>query len=260
MRITTKVIARARLAEPVWPKVLVAVSDLHQNSRGRHDNFQAVLFQDFLRDQLKRYGSAFTLMILGNRRDNLEEPSGARIARNNLLTDRMIARIETEEVPGNHENVAGADRFLYYIARETLFAWHGDLLDLACSGRGRLDRIGSAVWSVLERVGLGGILGRVKDALQRAVQRRRKTAARREDDNQVYIEDAEKRIEQAVRAGLRGILLYLCGHTHVPELLELAGGRVFGNCGSWTTPGRGYAIIVDGCDVSLAEVTGDETI
>ena len=124
----------------------------------------------------------------------------------------------------------------------------------ACSGRARLDRIGSFVWGGLERAGLGGALKGVREAAVRASQRRRSTASLRGDDNLVYIEDARARMEAARREGRTSQVLFIAGHTHAHELVELGEGAVFANPGCWVRPGLGYAVLVDGLDVELIEV------
>ncbi|HUU54508.1 MAG TPA: hypothetical protein VMY87_06265 [Armatimonadota bacterium] len=254
MKITTRVIARARLGAPVWDRVLVVVSDLHQNSRGGHDNFQARLFKEFLLQLIEENGRDMTLFIAGDRHERLEEPRGARLARNNLVVDRIMGRVDTIDLPGNHDDVDGDRKYLYEFSTDKIHAWHGHQLDPACSGAGRLDKVGSAVWGALERVGLGKLLGGLKERALRAVMRRRKTASLRQDDNTLYIEDARARMEAARAEDRLPQLLYVCGHTHGPQLVELGDGAVFANAGCWTRRGLGYAVVVDAMEVELIEV------
>jgi len=237
MNITT--LDCAVLVHAVFERPTLVLSDAHTSSRGRHNNCQEDLLRGFLSD----YGPArWDLVLLGDWRDYIEEPRARAHRRHNDWLERRIALHRTVELLGNHENIPGLAADAYVLDTGSVFAWHGDALDPACSGAGRLDVFGSGVWSVLERVGLGSALGGIK---RRIVDRLRPTASIRDDGNAVYLADAMN----------RGKVLYLCGHTHRPQLVEWGPGHIFVNCGSWVEPGKGYAVTVDGRNVRLLEVS-----
>ncbi len=251
-----KVLAVGNLVHDVWVQPFIAISDVHENSAGRHDNCQARLLLAFL---LAHSPAKWDLMILGDWRDFWEDLRGAAILSNNDWLERRIAMYRTVVLWGNHDDVPGLSPAAYELEANGLFAWHGHQLDPACRGRGRLGKAASLVWAVLERLWLGRALRGVKDRVVRAAHRRIKTAAVRGADNEAYIADAHEREK----------VLYMVGHTHKPELVDMthkwtrwgkvefgsAPGRWFANCGSWVKPGHGYAVRVDGRKVELLEIT-----
>lgn len=233
------------LAHPVWPRPFIAISDIHENSAGGQDNCQ----RDLLYEWLLGYASEeFDLFILGDWHDFWESPGGGPVYQHNEKLERNIARFHVVFLPGNHDDAPGC--FYTSIDRDGLFAWHGHQLDPACRGRGTLGMIASKIWGGIERIGLGRPLAGVKRAIVRQANRRIKTASIRGDGNIAYIADATD------RARRDGVMLYIHGHTHWAQLLQLkTGDCIYANTGSWTEPGKGWAIIVQGTEVKLVEVT-----
>jgi len=231
---------KALLARSLWPRPFIAISDIHENSAGPQDNCQ----RDLLYEWLLGYSPEdFDLLILGDWHDYWESPAGGPVYEHNEKLERVIARFPVRFLPGNHDAAPGC--FFTELDLGGLFAWHGHQLDPACRGRGTLGRIASRLWGGVERVGLGRAFSGVRDSVVRAANRRIKTASIRGAGNEAYLADARK----------RGSVLYLSGHTHRPELVEWSPGHVYGNPGSWTEPGTGWAIIVEGNEVKLLEVT-----
>lgn len=235
----------------VWPKPAILVSCLHENSSGGHDDFQKERFRAFLEWCRARYPER-TTFILGDHYERLEEKYGAKIAENNWEVDLVLAAEEVIDVPGNHDDVAGIDEQLKTFETRHMYLHHGDALDPACSGRGRLDRMGSLIWGGLQRMGLGRRLEGVRDSLTRWARRRQRTAAKRGDDNAVYVADAERRVAE------EGRVLVVSGHTHCPDLVEfdLEGhpGCYYANPGCWVNPRASHAIVIEGTKIWLLEV------
>lgn len=241
-----------RLRREVWPGALILVSDLHENSGGGHDDFQKDRFLDFIGWCARRYPkSTREFLILGDRYERLEEPRGAKIAQNNWTVDRTLAVEVVVEVPGNHDDVDGIDSSFTISEWSDFFAWHGHQLDPACSGRVRFDWAGSLLWGGLQKIGLGPRLEGVRDYLTRWVRSRQKTAAQRGDDNYVYKADALRRVEDDSK------VLVASGHTHCPELTSIEGhpGCFYANPGCWVDPRASHAIVIEGTEISLLEVT-----
>jgi len=131
------------------------------------------------------------------------------------------------------------------------FIWHGHEKDAACSGPGAvISGVAAFAWGCLERLGLGPRLRSLKDRVEDWYRRRKGlravTASKRGDTNAVWVEDAIARDKA----------LYISGHTHLPELVELGGGHWYANPGSWVEVGVGYAVEVEGIDISLVRITG----
>lgn len=238
------VIASGELICPVWETRCIALSDIHENSAGPHDNCQNRLLWNFL---MAHSPAKWDILNLGDWRDFWEEARGALIIRNNAWLEQRLAEYRTVVVWGNHDDVPGLSAPAYDLQTGALFASHGHHLDPACRGRGTVGRFGAGMWSAAERLGLGPIFAGVKDDIVRTANRRIKTASVRGAGNDVYIADARR----------RGKVLYFSGHTHKPELVELApfSGQFYANPGSWTNPGRGYAVRVDGTRIELLEIT-----
>jgi len=236
------VLKRAWLKRAVRSRPTIVISDLHENSAGPQDNCQGDLLCAFL---LRFAPREYDLIIAGDRYDRQEEPNGAAIYAHNERLERIIARFFTLDLPGNHDDVPGACYTELDFHELGLFIWHGNQLDPACRGRGTLGRIAARAWGGLERLGLGRPLAGVKRAVVRAADRRIQTASKRNDGNDVYLADAMR----------RDLDLYIFGHTHRPELIEWGDGRILANCGCWTNKGRGCAVLVNGLEVILLEVT-----
>ena len=242
------VFAEARLrfevAEP-----FVAVSDLHSSGPGRQNNFNQALFLDFVEQYVRPEHLA--LYLLGDIVDTYEEPSLRAWLRMNWVMLPALASLDVHAVPGNHDSVlALPDR----IESAYLLAWHGHQLDPACRGRGTLGKMGGGAWGLAERLGVSGLFRPLKRVAVRWNDRRMGGIGRDGDSNAVYMADALEWFE-----GGRQRSVYLCGHSHKPEVVEYPFGRVFANCGSWVdtlSNGEpvGWAVEVRGCNVRLLEI------
>ena len=236
-----RTIGEATSSNPIRERPFIAVSDLHENSAGKQDDFQKGLFLEFLDAYPPE---RWDLFILGDWRDFWEDPRGSALLANNEDVERRIAQYRTTVLWGNHDDMPGLPDEAYALETATLFAWHGHQLDPACSGYGTLAQVASFIWGGIERIGLARVFEGLKDRIVRAANRRIVTASKRDEGNEAYAADART----------RGKPLYLSGHTHKAELVEWNPGRVYANPGSWTKKGKGYAVTVEGRIVRLLEV------
>ena len=242
------VFAEARLRFDVGDP-FVAVSDLHSGGAGRQNNFHQGLFLDFL-DQYVR-PEHLALYLLGDIVDTYETPSLRAWLRMNWIMIPALAVLDVRAVPGNHDDVLAMPD---HLESEYLLAWHGHQLDPACRGRGTLGKIGGTAWGAAERLGLSVLFRPLKRIAVRWNDRRMGGIGRSGDSNAAYMADALEWFE-----GCKARSLYLCGHSHKPELVEYPFGRVFANCGSWvdtlaTGEPVGWAVEVRGVDVRLLEI------
>jgi UDP-2,3-diacylglucosamine pyrophosphatase LpxH len=256
-----EVIARGVLAEAPFGPLLPALSqsngqvflsDLHLNSEGGQDNCQQALLRPYLASL--RPGAVVT--VAGDGFDLLEEPSYWRIQANCGATLSALNARRAFFISGNHDpNLAAWPLRQAYFPEELdlsrAFVWHGHQLDPACSGGATMAmRVAAFAWGVLERLGLGPRLHSWKDGVEEWYRRRRgrraRTASKAGENNAHWIADAIRRDK----------VLYISGHTHLPELVNLGGGHWYANPGSWVETGVGYAIEVEGVDISLVRITG----
>ena len=249
-----RTIAFGTLERAVFDHPTLIISDLHMNTSGKHNNFQADLFLAFLGAYP---ASTWDIIDLGDHWDVWESGSLHRVISANVAVEAALSRFHRIVTLGNHDgniDQGDIDRWLalsvvtHLADKDNYWLEHGHRLDPACSGKGRwVGRVASALWGAVERVGLGRVLGGIAAWVKRVYYRGRKTAAKRKDDNEEYITDAIG----------RECVLSATGHTHSPELLELPGqpGHYYANPGSWVEYGRGYALKIIGKEIKLLVIT-----
>ncbi len=286
------VIASGLMKAAPFPADAVIYSDRHSNREGRQNNFQRELFHHWILNYLEPYhttcshargeapltpprsqretekpvnchtgeSDGWLIIDCGDSFDVIEALRLKPILDWNFGLECRLAHAEKYLFPGNHDGELKdlPDWLNYYVIADP-GQWplahieHGDMLDPACHGAGRLDRVGGWVWGVLEWCGLGRALSGIKARVERWSSRRRPTASRRGDDNYEQKLHACDLLEAAEAEG-RELVLVMMGHTHKAELFEFSAGRFYANPGSWTEKGKCHAIRVRGRLIELLRI------
>ena len=242
-----ELIASGRLPHEVLDHAGLFGADWHGNGAGAHNNSQPELIFELL----SRFPAGRCRLYLAGDIVDLAEDSWPRIFRHNELLFMEIAGYRGVQVEGNHD--PDLSRYLYTVGgygldvcqtykTRHLYMSHGNEFDPWCSGPGGIIGLAAArAWGGIEYIGLADRMM----WLRRWASRRIPTASRRGEDNTLWKEKAAARSETVV----------VGGHTHDPELAEIAPGRFYLNPGSGVEPGELTFGLIEGRRIELWKLT-----